>query len=47
MWCYGGYDDNGCQMADTCMPMKGGEYQEDIYYILIQFNYKALFDLAT
>ena len=33
MWCYGGYDDNGCQMPDTCMPMKGGQYQEDIYYI--------------
>ena len=29
MHCDGGYDDNGCKMPDTCIPTKGGEYEED------------------
>ena len=33
MWCDGGYDDNGCEMPDTCMPTKGGEYEEDKYLL--------------
>ena len=25
MTCKGGWDDNGCKIADTCMPQTGGE----------------------